>query len=120
VDSSAFYPGYAACADSVAGKGEAFVSGLVPEAAELAAYLAPLGWTLGALRGPREMAARELPHAGWAPGLPPILTFYSYCEAGKPWADAEGGDGGSEGASEGTAVHGASRPLAGRSWVLAA
>ena len=45
VDGSAFYPGYHACAESVAGKGEAFVSGLqpgedeaggVPGAAELA------------------------------------------------------------------------------------
>lgn len=38
-------------AQSVAGKGEAFISGLVPEAEDVAAYLAPLNWSLSRCAG---------------------------------------------------------------------
>lgn len=38
--------GASVVAQSVAGKGEAFISGLVPEEEDLAAYLAPLNWGL--------------------------------------------------------------------------
>ncbi|EFN53633.1 hypothetical protein CHLNCDRAFT_53521 [Chlorella variabilis] len=84
VDGSAFYPGYHACAESVAGKGEAFVSGLQPGEDELAGYLALLSWRLHRLVSPRQMAAKELPHEQWSDEIPPILAFYSYCEMEKP------------------------------------
>lgn len=84
VDGTAFYPGYHACADSVAGKGEAFISGLVPEEEEMAAYMAPLNWRMQRLWSARQMAAAQLPHEVWSEELPPILSFYSYCEVVKP------------------------------------
>ncbi|KAI3425331.1 hypothetical protein D9Q98_009095 [Chlorella vulgaris] len=84
VDGTAFYPGYHACADSVAGKGEAFISGLVPEEEEMAAYVAPLNWRMQRLWSARQMAAAQLPHEVWSEELPPILSFYSYCEVVKP------------------------------------
>lgn len=84
MDGSAFYPGYHACAESVAGKGEAFVSGLQPGEDELAGYLALLSWRLHRLVSPRQMAAKELPHEQWSDEIPPILAFYSYCEMEKP------------------------------------
>ncbi|KAL4419924.1 hypothetical protein ABPG75_007022 [Micractinium tetrahymenae] len=83
LDGSTHYPGYTTCAESVAGKGEAFISGLVPDSDELAAYLAPLNWHLGRLWSPREMAAAQLPHERWNEALPPILSFYSYAECTK-------------------------------------
>lgn len=72
-----------ASAQSVAGKGEAFVSGFEPEEGPLSAALAPLGWRLAALRSPRAMAAAQLPHLAWSEELPPILAFYSYAEVEK-------------------------------------
>lgn len=83
LDGSMLYVGYSACAESVAGKGEAFISGLVPDSDDLAAYLAPLYWQLGRLWSPREMAAAQLPHERWSQELPPILSFYSYAECTK-------------------------------------
>jgi hypothetical protein len=68
----------------VAGKGEAFISGLVPEEEEMAAYVAPLNWRMQRLWSARQMAAAQLPHEVWSEELPPVLSFYSYCEVVKP------------------------------------
>ncbi|KAL4430397.1 hypothetical protein ABPG77_002203 [Micractinium sp. CCAP 211/92] len=83
LDGSVEYAGYTACAESVAGKGEAFISGLAPDSDDMAAYLAPLNWQLDRLWSPGEMASTQLPHERWSEELPPILSFYSYAECTK-------------------------------------
>ncbi|PRW33609.1 S-adenosyl-L-methionine-dependent methyltransferase [Chlorella sorokiniana] len=78
VDGSASYVGFEACQSSVTGKGEAFISGLVPERDDMGAYLAPLGWRLARLWSPQQMVAAQLPHLRWSDEQPPICPFYSF------------------------------------------
>ena len=73
---------------SVAGKGEAFVSGMAPDAAALAAQVVPLGWRLARLTSPQAMAARELPHLPCSHEQPPLCGYFSYAELERPADEA--------------------------------
>jgi hypothetical protein len=67
---------------SVANKGEPFLSGLPPTTAAVQEFLAGCGpWRLSELLGPRDMADRMLPHLAWREDPPPLLAFYSYAAA---------------------------------------
>lgn len=68
-------------AASVANKGEPFISGLPDTAEDLTALLQPHSMQLKEHLGPRQMAAKMLPHLAWNDSKPPIASFYSYAVA---------------------------------------
>lgn len=92
-------PAYKVTAQSVANKGEPFISGIDNNKEALAAFMAGIGSSAAApaaaaagtpqqqqhrefklvqFMTPQEMAAAQLPHLQWDDKLPPMLSFYSF------------------------------------------
>lgn len=68
---------------SVANKGEPFLSGITPSADGVAAFLAPAGLALLSYASPKDMVGAMLPHCPWSDRRPPIASFYYYAAAVK-------------------------------------
>ena len=68
---------------SVANKGEPFLSGLPASREGVAAFLEPQGLALRSYLGPKDMVGLMLPHLKWSETQPPIASFYCYASAAK-------------------------------------
>lgn len=83
-------PAYKVTAQSVANKGEPFVSGINNSAAAVQAFVDGISHQVTAAASgrkrlevskflsPKAMLAEQLPHLKWSDAVPPILSFYSF------------------------------------------
>lgn len=77
-------PAYKVTAQSVANKGEPFLSGIDNSSEALSAFMVSASgntnkeFKLAEFLGPRQMAEQQLPHLQWDDKVPPILSFYSF------------------------------------------